>query len=246
MTKTERIQKFVASSGKYSRREVERLVVEGKVRVNGVVVTTLGFKVDPTRDHIEVRGHSIPQSQLQEKTYILMNKPRHVIVTRHDPEDRETIYDLLPKEHHNLKPVGRLDYLSQGALIVTNDGDLILKLTHPRYHLEKVYEVKVVPHPDEKQLNRLRQGIIIDGKRTLPAKIDILRTHDTSTRLRFTLIEGRNRQIRDMCQMVGLTVKEIFRIAIGPINLKNLRSGRFRKLSPSEMRALNKELAQSS
>lgn len=244
--KTERIQKFVAASGKFSRREVERLVVEGKVRVNGAVVSTLGFKVDPHQDRIEVRGHLIPQSQLQEKTYLLLNKPRHVIVTRHDPEDRETIYDLLPKEHHHLKPVGRLDYLSQGALIITNDGDLILKLTHPRYHLEKIYEVKVVPHPDEKQLNRLRRGVIVDGKRTLPAKIDILHTHDTSTRLRFTLIEGRNRQIRNMCQVVGLTVKEIFRIAIGPINLKNLRSGRFRKLSPSEMRALNKELRQSS
>lgn len=234
----ERIQKVIAATGRYSRRAVERLIEERKVKVNGIVVTTQGTKVDPEEDRIQVDGKALKFSKDQERIAILVNKPRRVMVTRSDPEGRDTIYDILPKEFSTLKPVGRLDFNSQGALILTNDGDLILRLTHPRYHLEKIYEVKVSSKPDERQLARLKSGVVIDGERTLPAEIDILKELETSTILEFRLKEGKNRQIRKMCDAVGLTVKELRRVAIGPIRLKKLRSGQFRFLSSSELKIL--------
>lgn len=237
----ERLQKIVAAGGLYSRRGVERLIDERKVKVNGVVVTTQGLKVDPHTDRIQIDGKAFQYTEQDETIVLLLNKPRRVMVTRIDPEGRQTVYDLLPKNLHFLKPVGRLDYNSQGALILTNDGGIILNLTHPRYHLEKVYEVKISSHPDEKQLKRLRQGVVLDGnERTLPAQIDVSHQGASSTLLRFVLTEGKNRQLRRMCEAVGLTVKELKRVAIGPIKLQNLRSGRFRFLSPKEMRSLFK------
>lgn len=235
----ERIQKVIAESGLYSRRAVERLIDEKKIKVNGIVVTTKGIKIDPVKDRIQISGKHFKYSPQLETIVILVNKPRRVMVTKSDPEGRKTIYELLPQKFKNLKPVGRLDYNSQGALILTNDGDLILKLTHPRYHVEKVYEVKISSHPDNKQLDRMRRGVVIDGTRTLPAKIDVLKSHRSSILLRFILLEGKNRQIRNMCQTVGLTVKELRRVAIGPVSLKNLRSGEYRELSRVELRKLN-------
>lgn len=236
----ERIQKVLAAGGEYSRREVERLIDERKIKVNGVVVTQKGLKVDPTKERIQVAGKAFrfaPQAPMEA---VLMNKPRRVVVTRSDPEGRKTVYDLLPKRYEHFKPVGRLDYNSQGAIILTNDGDLILRLTHPRYHLAKVYEVKVSSHPDEKQLARLTRGVILDGVRTLPARIEVQAERDSSALIRMTLMEGRNRQIRNMCDAVGLTVKELRRVSIGPIHLRGLRSGDFRPLTPKELRLLLK------
>ena len=151
----ERIQKVVAAQGVYSRRQVEKLIEDRKIKVNGIIVSQKGIKVDPSVDRIQIDGKAFEYEGKPEFAAILINKPRRVLVTRSDPENRTTVYDLLPKKWQLLKPVGRLDYNSQGALIMTNDGDLILKLTHPRYHLEKVYEVKVTSVPDEKQLKRL-------------------------------------------------------------------------------------------
>jgi pseudouridine synthase len=230
-----RIQKLIAQEGTYSRRAVERLIQEHKVKVNGIIVTTQGVKVDPAHDRIQVDGKAFKFKAPERYTAILLNKPRHVMVTRADPEGRPTVYDLLPEEFSHLKPVGRLDCTSQGALILTDDGELILKLTHPRYEQEKIYEVKLSCHPEEKQLNRLRRGVLLDGVRTLPAVIEIIEKNKTSTLLRFHLREGKNRQIRRMCEVVGLTVKELIRVAIGPIHLKKLRSGQFRFLSEKEI-----------
>lgn len=230
----QRIQKIIAASGQYSRRAVERLIDERKIRVNGVVVTAKGFLVDPLTDRIQIGGKNVVYRRDNGSRAILLNKPRRCLVTRSDPAGRKTIYDLIPKALSGLKPAGRLDYNSQGALILTNDGDLLLRLTHPRYHWDKVYEVKLSSHPDKRQLDRLRRGIVLDGRRTLPADVTVMRKHQTTTVLRFVLKEGKNRQIRRMCEAVGLTVKELRRVAIGPVRLKGLRSGQFRELSRRE------------
>lgn len=234
----ERIQKVIAEAGEYSRRKVEALIDERKIKVNGVVVTTKGLKVDPLKDRIQIGGKAFKYSPENQVIAILINKPRRVMVTRSDPEGRKTIYDLIPKKFSNLKPVGRLDYNSQGALILTNFGDLILKLTHPRYHFDKIYEVKISSHPEERQLNRLRRGIVLDNFRTLPATVKVIKEGRSSSMLKFILQEGKNRQIHRMCESVGLTVKELRRVAIGPVKLKNLRSGQYRELSPSDIRKL--------
>lgn len=236
-----RIQKLIAQEGIYSRRAVEKLIDERKVKVNGIIVSTQGRMIDPLKDRIQIDGKAFHHTPRPELVAILLNKPRHVMVTRSDPEGRTTVYDVLPKEYAHLKPVGRLDFNTQGALILTNDGDLILKLTHPRYEQQKIYEVKLSSHPDEKQINRLRHGVILDGVRTLPAQIDVLDSNQSTCVLRFVLREGKNRQIRRMCEVVGLTVKELKRVAIGPIQIKRLRSGQFRALTEKELVSLFKQ-----
>lgn len=241
----ERLQKIIAAKGVFSRRAVERLIEERKIRVNDKVITVQGLKVDPFVDKIVIDGKLFVADAEPVTMAVLFNKPRHVMVTRSDPEGRRTVYDFLPTDLKPFKPVGRLDYNSQGALILTNDGDLILGLTHPRYHLDKVYEVKLSSHPDERQLIRLRQGVVMDGERTMPAKIDIVKKSVSSTLVRITLTEGKNRQIRRMCEAVGLTVKELRRISIGPIKLGSLRSGKHRFLSVNEIRLLLKHVSQS-
>lgn len=234
----ERIQKVLAASGLYSRRQVERLIDERKIKVNGVLVTKQGLAVHPVDDRISVAGKTFVYKPFEKTIVVLVNKPRRVVVTRSDEEGRQTVYDLLPKEFATFKPVGRLDFNSQGALLLTNDGDLILKLTHPRYHFPKIYEVKVSSVPAAWQIERMSKGILIDGVKTQLAKVEVAETHDSSALLRITLTEGKNRQIRHMCDAVGLTVKELRRVAIGPIRLKGLRSGQHRLLTRLEIKAL--------
>jgi pseudouridine synthase len=239
MSEPERIQKIIAASGIYSRRAVEKLIEEGKVSINGKTIRKQGIKIDPLRDKVVINGKVFIYQEREMTEAILFNKPRHVVVTRSDPEGRPTVYDYLPKELKLFKPVGRLDFNSQGALLLTNDGDLVLKLTHPRYHLEKVYTVKLSSHPDEKQVRRLMRGVVLDdGERTMPAEVKVLQSNESSTVLEIKLFEGKNRQIRRMCEAVGLTVKELRRVSIGPISLKNLRSGKFRHLTSVELRKL--------
>jgi len=233
----ERIQKVLAEGGEYSRRQIEKLIDLGVVKVNGIVVKQKGMKVDPTLDRIQVQGKAF-QYRHSERIVVLLNKPKQVIVSRDDPEQRKTVYDYLPKIYQHLKPVGRLDYNSQGALLLTNDGDLILKLTHPRYHVAKVYQIKLSSHPDERQLKRLSQGVILDNERVMPPEIKILEQNRTSTVLQMILHEGKNRQIRRMCEAVGLTVKELRRVSIGKVHLKGLRPGHYRLLLPREIKSL--------
>lgn len=234
----ERIQKVLAQTGQYSRRQVEALIDQRQIKVNGIVVTQKGKKIDPAKDRVQVEGKTIRLKASQESTAVLLNKPRKVVVTRSDPEDRKTVYDLLPEKYAHLKPVGRLDFNSQGALILTNDGDLIYKLTHPSFECEKIYEVKVSSEPTDKDLMRLRRGVVIDGYRTLPAEVEVIHQRKSSTLLKFKLKEGKNRQIRKMCKAVGLTVKELRRVSIGPVKIKSLRSGRYRLLTIKEWKAL--------
>jgi len=238
----ERIQKIIATDGLYSRRAVEKLIDERKIKVNGVLVTTKGIKVDPLVDRIQIDGKKFIYEEQDEFIAIVLNKPRRVMVTRNDPEGRKTIYDLLPEKYATLKPVGRLDYMSQGLLIMTNNGEFINHLTHPRYHVDKMYYVKLSSHPDEKQIERLRRGVILDEVRTLPPTVSVQHKNRATTTLKMILKEGKNRQIRRMCEAVGLTVKELRRESIGSIQLKNLRSGRFRVLTPIEIRKLKQLL----
>ena len=238
----ERIQKVIAATGVYSRRAVERLIDEKKIKLNGALLTNKGVKIDPEFDKIIIAGKPFRCQAAQQTVVLLLNKPRQVVVTRHDPEGRKTIYDLLPKEFSTLKPVGRLDFNTQGALLLTNDGDLILKLTHPRYHINKVYEVKSTERPDDKKLERLRRGVVLEGTRTLPAEITIIRCSKSATVIRFVLQEGKNRQIRHMCELVDIPIKELKRVSIGPIAIKTLRSGQFRRLTKREIRHLSESL----
>jgi pseudouridine synthase len=238
----ERIQKVVASVGVFSRREVEKLILAGKVMVNGKVMRELGTKVDASVDRISVNGKLVALTKEGPARVILFHKPRHVMVTRKDPEGRPTVFDYMPKDLKDLKPIGRLDFNTQGALLLTDDGELINHMTHPRYHVEKVYEVKLSSHPDPRQIKRLQDGILIDGRRTMPGGVNVISTNPSSTIVEFRLVEGRNRQIRRMCEAVGLTVKELRRLRIGPVSLGALRSGAFRALTQSEIRKLKVKL----
>lgn len=225
----ERLQKIIARSSGLSRRQAEEAIAQGKVMLNGKKVTDMGVKADPTKDIISVRGKKISQqTRLQ---YLVLNKPRGCVVTRDDPEGRKTIYDYLPKVYHQLKPVGRLDYDSQGLVLLTNDGELAQKMTHPRFHVSKTYHVKVTLLPSERQLDRLREGVEIDGRRTQTAQIKIIDENPKSTWLEFVLEEGRNRQIRKMCEKVGLTVKTLIRVSMGSLSLQGLALRKWKLLS---------------
>lgn len=234
----ERIQKVIAASGQYSRRAVERLIAAHKVKVNGIVVTQQGVKIDPLSDRLHIDGKSFVYQQKRPFIALALHKPRHVLVSRSDPQARKTVYDLLPKELKNLRPVGRLDYNTQGLLLLTNDGDFLHRLSHPSYEIEKEYIVKLSSRPDERQLRRLRQGIILEGERTHPVEFTVLQHLKAGTLCRVTLHEGRYREIRHMCTAVGLMVKELKRVRVGPVCLKNLRSGSFRWLTRKELKVL--------
>jgi len=225
----ERLQKIIARASGLSRRQAEEAISQGKVFLNGKKVTELGTKADPRKDLLVVRGKKI--NQQPHFDYILFHKPRACVVTRSDPEGRKTIYDYLPKIYHHLKPVGRLDYDSQGLILLTNDGELAQKLTHPRFHLPKTYHVKVTPLPAFRQLERLREGVEIDGRRTKPAVVKVVDENPKSTWLEFVLEEGRNRQIRKMCEAVGLTVKTLIRVSMGPLSLSGIALRQWKILS---------------
>lgn len=229
MIKQERLQKVIAASGRYSRRQAEELMKQGKVIVDGKKITQLGTKVNPQESHIVVCGRLI--SNRAQKKYFLFHKPRQCMVTRDDPEGRKTIYDYLPQKMRNLKPVGRLDYDSEGLLLLTNDGEFAQKLTHPQFHIEKIYEVKVVSKPNARQLERLRAGFELDGRKTLPMKVDIIDENPKSTWLSMVLYEGRNRQIRRMCDKVGLTVKTLVRTQFGAYTLKGIPYAKYKEVS---------------
>jgi 23S rRNA pseudouridine2605 synthase len=239
----ERLQKVLSAAGVASRRASEELIRQGRVSVNGVVVTTLGTKADPHRDEVRVDGRRIKSAA--PLRYFLLNKPRGYVTTRRDPQRRRTVMELLPRHSDYLCPVGRLDYDSEGLLILTNDGDLAAALTHPRHEVERVYRVEVAGAPGARSLERLSRGIVLDGHRTAPAKITVLfgeTERGSDAVLLMTLREGRNRQVRRMCEAVGHPVKRLTRIRIGPLTDKGLRVGQVRELTPAEVRALKKAI----
>lgn len=232
----ERLQKILSAAGISSRRASERLILEGRVTVNGVVVDELGTRADRDADDIRVDGRAIESPP---RRYILLNKPRGYITSRSDPEGRPTVLDLVPGVRGYLYPVGRLDYDSEGLLILTNDGSLAERLMHPRYGIEREYEVIVKGRPGEDALRRLREGIALDGRRTAPANVKVARAaRDDRSRLLIVLHEGRSRQIRKMCEAVGHPVVRLRRVRIGPITDPQLKPGASRELTKREVAAL--------
>src|ERR1051325_6399359 len=230
----ERLQKILSQAGIASRRASEKLMLEGRVSVNGTTVTELGTKADPARDDIRVDGSRIKKTGRH--IYLLLNKPRGYVTTRSDPHKRRTVLDLLKGVREYIYPVGRLDYDTEGLLILTNDGDLAAKLTHPRHEIARVYEAHVLGEPDEHDLSRLSKGIVIDGRRTEPAEVIAL----GPGHLRITVREGRNRQVRKMCDAIGHPVDELKRVAIGPIRDPKLRVGQWRDLTAEEIKRLQR------
>lgn len=239
-----RLQKILSAAGVASRRTAETLITQGRVSVNGHTVTELGTKADPAVDEIRVDGRRIkaPGRPL----YILLNKPRGYITTRSDPQQRPTVIDLLARGgvRDYIYPVGRLDYDSEGLLLLTTDGDLAARLTHPRHGVEREYEVRVRGVPEPRLLGRLARGLMVDGRRTAPAQAKLLRTIDAASGpqalLSLVIREGRNRQVRKMCDAIGHPVVRLRRVRIGAIVDDRLKPGEFRELTPRELRALHK------
>lgn len=234
---SERLHKRIAASGVSSRRAAEELIAQGRVRVNGEVVTGMGIKVSDS-DQIEVDGQPLPA--LHRPIVLAMNKPTGYITTLSDPFRRRTVAELLPAMDAVVKPVGRLDFDSEGLLLFTNDGLLAARLTHPRYGIEKEYLALVQGEPTDRDLERLRTGIPIEGKRTSHAVVERLEEIRGNVRLRFVLHEGRKRQIRLMCQAVGRPVLELKRVRVGSINLGRLPKGRCRILTAEETEGLRR------
>lgn len=227
----ERLQKVLARAGIASRRKCEELIVSGRVRVNGETVSILGSKVDPEHDLIEVDGK--PIALPRQHTYLILNKPVGYVCTARDPQGRPTIMDLIP-QGKRLYPVGRLDIDSEGLVLLTDDGDLTQRLTHPSQEHEKEYLVLVEGHPNSHTLQRLQEGIALDDGLTWPAEVRVLGQESGGTWLRFVIHEGRKRQLRRMCQAVGHPVRRLIRIRIGPLRLGELSVGQYRRLTKEE------------
>jgi 23S rRNA pseudouridine2605 synthase len=230
----DRLQKILSQAGIASRRASEKLMLEGRVSVNGATITELGTKADLSRDDIRVDGRRVKAPERHR--YLLLNKPRGYVTTRSDPEKRATVLDLLKSVREYVYPVGRLDYDSEGLLILTNDGDLAARLTHPRHGVPRVYEARLLGTPDAHDLGRLAKGVTIDGKRTEPAHVVVI----GPGHLRITVHEGRNRQIRKMCDAIGHPVKALRRIAVGPIRDAKLKPGQWRELTTQEVERLRR------
>ncbi len=238
----ERLQKLLSQAGVASRRASERLMVEGRVTVNGATIRELGTKADPARDDIRVDGRRIKLAE--HHRYLLLNKPRGYVTTRSDPQKRPTVIDLVGVREY-IYPVGRLDFDSEGLLLLTNDGDLAARLTHPSHGIPRVYEARVLGVPDDHDLRRLARGIVIDGHRTQPAEAIVQLGPSRSGRdagpkatLLITLREGRNRQVRKMCEAIGHPVDHLKRVAIGPIRDARLKVGQWRELTTAEVQKL--------
>jgi 23S rRNA pseudouridine2605 synthase len=235
-----RLQKILSGAGVASRRAAETLMREGRVSVNGTTILDLGAKADPDRDEIRVDGSRIKGRE--RPRYLLLNKPRGFVTTRSDPQGRATVLSLLQGVREYVYPVGRLDYDSEGLLILTNDGELAARLTHPKHEVERVYEARVSGVPDAKALARLARGVIIDGHKTAPAKARLVSVIPNARRdhaiVELIIHEGRNRQVRKMCEAVGHRVLALRRTRIGPIADRKLPPGGYRDLSPREVTAL--------
>jgi 23S rRNA pseudouridine2605 synthase len=240
----QRLQKILSAAGIASRRAAESYITDGRVSVNGQTVAELGSKADPDIDDIRVDGRRIKLTT--RRLYLLLYKPRGYIVSRSDPQRRPTVMDLLAKGgvKDYVYPVGRLDYDSEGLLLLTSDGDLAARLTHPSHEVEREYQVKVLGVPDDHDLERLSKGIVIDGRRTLPADVKLLNVVQGSeaehAMLSIVVKEGRNRQVRNMFEAIGHPVDRLKRVRIGPITDERIRPGEFRELDAKEIAALKR------
>ncbi len=234
-----RINKALADAGLCSRRKAEEYILAGKVFVNGQCVTNLAHKVSLEVDEICVEGQVLKRNK--SRTYLMLHKPIELVCTAHDPEGRATIFDILPLKfkEKRLFTVGRLDYFSEGLLLLTDDGHFAQKLAHPRYHLPKVYHVYIRENVLPEQLKIMQRGMVLaEGEKLAPVKVRILRQEKHSTLLELTLQQGVNRQIRRMCRDLQLTILKLVRVAQGPLLLHDLAVGKVRELSAKELKAL--------
>ena len=234
-----RLQKYLALCGVASRRHAEQMILEGKVTVNGAQIFELGTKVDENKDQIAVNGVIVKPET--EKHYIAYNKPIGEIVSVSDPEGRPTVMDKFRDYPVRLFPVGRLDFDSEGLLLLTNDGDLMQHLLHPSQEINKVYWVKVSNRVSDEEIHRLRNGVAIEGRMTSPAKVRLIRYEAFDTILLISIHEGRNRQIRKMIDAIGHQVVHLKRVEFGPVSLKDLPSGQWRKLTPEEIQKMKSQ-----
>ncbi len=231
-----RLQKFLSQAGVCSRRAAERLILQGRVKIDGKVVGRLGTRVDPVTEKVTVDGKAVIMKD--KRVYIILNKPRGVVTTVKDPQGRPTVMDLVGHIGQRVYPVGRLDQDSEGLVFLTNDGELAYRLLHPSHKVSKLYRVTVSGTPSEKVLKKLRSGIKLQEMRFQPCKIRVVKSHRFSTVLEIVLTEGRKRQIRRMFKWAGHKVYRLVRLRIGPIKLGDLPPGRWRYLTPDELTEL--------
>ncbi len=231
-----RLQKYISQCGITSRRNAEIMIQEGKVQINGVTVREMGIKIDPKNDTVKVNGNEIclPETLV----YLALYKPRWMITTMNDPQNRPSVYELLKQLPLRVYPAGRLDFESEGLLLMTNDGEMANKIMHPRYHLPKVYRVEWEGSPTQKQIENFKSPMILDTKKVQVKKLTLIKEFAKSSIYEIVLTEGLYRQIRRMSEKVGLKVLQLKRIAIGDIRLDNLAPGQYRYLSKKEVENL--------
>jgi len=245
-----RINKYISECGAASRRGADELILAGRVQLNGVTVAEPGVRVDPECDTVLVDGaplaHPGASGSSTDELTLLLYKPVQVVTTASDPQGRQTVFDILPEEYadRRLLHVGRLDYFSEGLLLLTTDGELMNRLIHPRWHLPKVYHVLVRGAATTNKLDMMRRGMTLaEGERLAPVTVTILRRDAGGVWLEMTLIQGVNRQIRRMCRDLGLTVLKLIRVKQGPISLGGLNPGQSRPLTPEEVRGLRRAVS---
>ncbi|MDO5556099.1 MAG: pseudouridine synthase [Clostridia bacterium] len=238
-----RLQKYLANCGVASRRKCEEYILQGKVKVNGKQILKLGTKVIPEKDEIEYNGNKII-NQKKEYTYILLNKPIDYVTTVKDQFNRKTVLDLVKIKNKRLVPVGRLDMYTSGAIILTDDGDFVYKVTHPKHEINKTYNVTLVGNITKEEIEKLENGIDIGGVTTNKANVKILKIDEDKniSRLQITIHEGKNRQIRKMCEAINKKVLSLHRSKIGDITVKDLELGNWRYLKKNEIEKLLKEV----
>ena len=238
-----RINKAIAGAGFCSRRKADELIAAGRVTLNGEPVDEPGVKVDPTTDTLAVDGRPLKLTIDEPPLVLMLHKPIEVVTTSSDPEGRKTVLDLLPKDLVERRPfsVGRLDYFSEGLLLLTTDGDLAYRLTHPKWHQPKIYQLRIRGEVSQDAFKAMQSGMrLAEGEKIAPVKARILQTSARDTEIELTLIQGINRQIRRMCRDLDLTVLRLQRIALGPLELGDLEVGKWRELTATELAALRK------
>lgn len=233
-----RLQKMLADCGVDSRRKCEDLIKKGQVKVNGKVAV-IGDKVDPYSDKVYVKGKRVTAAAKPKYRYIMLNKPRGYVTTMSDERGRKCIAELIEDVSERVYPIGRLDRDSEGMLLLTNDGDFANHIMHPKKHINKVYRVTVRPAITEEQVEKLQTGIVLDGRKTAPAQVRVVTKQEGRVVLEIVLREGRNRQIRRMCESLGLEVARLKRIAVGTVKLGGLKQGMYRDLSADEVKRLS-------
>ena len=232
----ERLQKYLASCGVASRRMSEEIIKSGRVAVNGQIVTEMGVKIKIGTDKVTVDGKDITPEE--EHVYLMLNKPEGYVTTAHDPQGRPTVLDLVAEVPQRVFPIGRLDVDTEGLLFLTNDGELAYRLTHPKFAVTKVYHALVTGKPSEDKLDRMRNGLKLEDRMTKPCTVKVIRRYNHKTMLEITISEGRNRQVRRMCQAIGNPIIELERVKIENIELSQVKRGQYRKLTLEELAPL--------